>query len=76
MARSLQRLMNFAGQPERMSHMVAEELKHIGLLQIPGNAGCIARTCAASAIGLHHVGVLSLSKHSSISLVYFEGIPR
>ncbi|ESQ43712.1 hypothetical protein EUTSA_v10006150mg [Eutrema salsugineum] len=26
--------------------------------QIPGNTGCIARTCAASAIGLHLVGPL------------------
>ncbi|MBA0796479.1 hypothetical protein Gohar_007245 [Gossypium harknessii] len=26
--------------------------------QIPGNAGCIARTCAASAVGLHLVGPL------------------
>ncbi|CAN6453672.1 unnamed protein product [Victoria cruziana] len=25
--------------------------------QIPGNTGCIARTCAASAVGLHLVGV-------------------
>ncbi|KAL6180418.1 hypothetical protein ACLB2K_047081 [Fragaria x ananassa] len=24
--------------------------------QIPGNTGCIARTCAASAVGLHLVG--------------------
>lgn len=26
--------------------------------QIPGNTGCIARTCAASAVGLHLVGPL------------------
>ncbi|XWS35490.1 hypothetical protein CRYUN_Cryun20dG0001800 [Craigia yunnanensis] len=26
--------------------------------QIPGNAGCIARTCAASSVGLHLVGPL------------------
>lgn len=33
------------------------------LWQIPGNTGCIARTCAASAVGLHLVGV-----HIAISL--------
>ncbi|KAJ6896038.1 hypothetical protein NC651_022309 [Populus alba x Populus x berolinensis] len=26
--------------------------------QIPGNTGCIARTCAATAVGLHLVGPL------------------
>lgn len=26
--------------------------------QIPGNTGCIARTCAATSVGLHLVGVL------------------
>ncbi|THG00849.1 hypothetical protein TEA_006901 [Camellia sinensis var. sinensis] len=29
----------------------------ISSLLIPGNTGCIARTCAASAVGLHLVGV-------------------
>ncbi|KAF3775031.1 hypothetical protein EJ110_NYTH51502 [Nymphaea thermarum] len=28
--------------------------------QIPGNTGCIARTCAASAVGLHLVGVAGM----------------
>lgn len=30
------------------------------LLQIPGNTGCIARTCAATCVGLHLVEVSSL----------------
>lgn len=35
--------------------------------QIPGNTGCIARTCAASAVGLHLVGVDT--NHSIIYLL-------
>ncbi|XP_030547446.1 putative tRNA (cytidine(34)-2'-O)-methyltransferase [Rhodamnia argentea] len=33
--------------------------------QIPGNTGCIARTCAASAIGLHLVGPLGFQVDDS-----------
>ena len=29
-------------------------------LQIPGNTGCIARTCAATCVGLHLVEVMLL----------------
>jgi hypothetical protein len=29
----------------------------VSALQIPGNTGSIARTCAASVVGLHLVGV-------------------
>lgn len=32
----------------------------LDLLQIPGNTGCIARTCAATCVGLHLVEVSSL----------------
>lgn len=37
--------------------------------QIPGNTGCIARTCAASAVGLHLVGV------SITVLIQFVNLP-
>ena len=37
--------------------------------QIPGNTGCIARTCAASAVGLHLVGVDTASLSSIIIFV-------
>ncbi|WOL13972.1 hypothetical protein Cni_G22752 [Canna indica] len=33
--------------------------------QIPGNTGCIARTCAASAVGLHLVGPLGYTIEDS-----------
>ncbi|KAI6675835.1 hypothetical protein NL676_036631 [Syzygium grande] len=33
--------------------------------QIPGNTGCIARTCAASAVGLHLVGPLGFQVDDS-----------
>ncbi|XP_047320818.1 putative tRNA (cytidine(34)-2'-O)-methyltransferase [Impatiens glandulifera] len=33
--------------------------------QIPGNTGCIARTCAASAVGLHLVGPLGFQVDST-----------
>ncbi|KAJ8470238.1 hypothetical protein OPV22_024581 [Ensete ventricosum] len=33
--------------------------------QIPGNTGCIARTCAASAVGLHLVGPLGYTIENS-----------
>jgi tRNA (cytidine/uridine-2'-O-)-methyltransferase len=37
--------------------------------QIPGNTGSIARTCAASAVGLHLVGVRLVS---GLSVVLFS----
>ncbi|XP_042957338.1 uncharacterized protein LOC122292859 isoform X2 [Carya illinoinensis] len=51
--------------PRGVGNVVTEEVPRRKLLQvvlvspqIPGNTGCIARTCAASAVGLHLVGPL------------------
>ncbi|XP_035540983.1 putative tRNA (cytidine(34)-2'-O)-methyltransferase isoform X2 [Juglans regia] len=51
--------------PRGVGKAVTEEVSRRKLLQvvlvspqIPGNTGCIARTCAASAVGLHLVGPL------------------
>ncbi|XP_059463603.1 uncharacterized protein LOC132192319 [Corylus avellana] len=51
--------------PRGAGEALSEEVSRRKLLQvvlvspqIPGNTGCIARTCAASAVGLHLVGPL------------------
>ncbi|OWM78359.1 hypothetical protein CDL15_Pgr016083 [Punica granatum] len=46
--------------------------------QIPGNTGCIARTCAASAVGLHLVGegekrLLAFTKRGTQEFSYRKG---
>ncbi|XP_052192749.1 uncharacterized protein LOC127801551, partial [Diospyros lotus] len=48
------------GVGEAVSGASPEKLLQVVLVspQIPGNTGCIARTCAASAVGLHLVGPL------------------
>lgn len=45
---------------EAVSQVSTRKLLQVVLVspQIPGNTGCIARTCAASAVGLHLVGPL------------------
>lgn len=45
---------------EAVSQVSIRKLLQVVLVspQIPGNTGCIARTCAASAVGLHLVGPL------------------
>uniref|UniRef100_A0A2N9IKU6 tRNA/rRNA methyltransferase SpoU type domain-containing protein n=1 Tax=Fagus sylvatica TaxID=28930 RepID=A0A2N9IKU6_FAGSY len=45
---------------EAVSEVSRRKLLQVVLVspQIPGNTGCIARTCAASAVGLHLVGPL------------------
>ncbi|KAJ4842522.1 hypothetical protein Tsubulata_003861 [Turnera subulata] len=47
------------GVGEGVSELSRNKLLQVVLVspQIPGNTGCIARTCAASAVGLHLVGV-------------------
>jgi tRNA (cytidine/uridine-2'-O-)-methyltransferase len=47
------------GAGEGVKEDARSKLLHVVLVspQIPGNTGCIARTCAASAVGLHLVGV-------------------
>ncbi|XP_062093614.1 uncharacterized protein LOC133799628 isoform X2 [Humulus lupulus] len=49
--------------PHGAGDSLTSEVSHHNILQvvlvspqIPGNTGCIARTCAASAVGLHLVG--------------------
>ncbi|KAL5549780.1 hypothetical protein UlMin_005011 [Ulmus minor] len=51
--------------PHGAGEALSSEVSHNNILQvvlvspqIPGNTGCIARTCAASAVGLHLVGPL------------------
>ncbi|GAU12685.1 hypothetical protein TSUD_121770 [Trifolium subterraneum] len=44
--------------PQGVGQGVVNKPSHSNILQIPGNTGCIARTCAASAVGLHLVGPL------------------
>ncbi|KAF4366398.1 hypothetical protein F8388_018846 [Cannabis sativa] len=51
--------------PHGVEDNLTSEVSHYNILQvvlvspqIPGNTGCIARTCAASAVGLHLVGPL------------------
>ncbi|KAL0006764.1 hypothetical protein SO802_008266 [Lithocarpus litseifolius] len=48
------------GVGEAVSQVSTRKLLQVVLVspQIPGNTGCIARTCAASAVGLHLVGPL------------------
>ncbi|KDP43446.1 hypothetical protein JCGZ_16733 [Jatropha curcas] len=48
------------GIGEAVSEVSRNKLLQVVLVspQIPGNTGCIARTCAASAVGLHLVGPL------------------
>jgi tRNA (cytidine/uridine-2'-O-)-methyltransferase len=48
------------GAGEGVKEDARSKLLHVVLVspQIPGNTGCIARTCAASAVGLHLVGPL------------------
>ncbi|XP_021659668.2 uncharacterized protein LOC110649417 [Hevea brasiliensis] len=49
-----------SGVGEAVSEVPRNKLLQVVLVspQIPGNTGCIARTCAASAVGLHLVGPL------------------
>ncbi|KAK9910015.1 hypothetical protein M0R45_033992 [Rubus argutus] len=56
------------GKQRCLAHGVGDAVKEVSQTkilqvvlvspQIPGNTGCIARTCAASAVGLHLVGPL------------------
>ncbi|CAI0428055.1 unnamed protein product, partial [Linum tenue] len=48
------------GAGEAVSEVSSKKLLQVVLVspQIPGNTGCIARTCAASGVGLHLVGPL------------------
>ncbi|KAJ7982184.1 tRNA/rRNA methyltransferase family protein [Quillaja saponaria] len=48
------------GVGKALSEVSALKILQVVLVspQIPGNTGCIARTCAASAVGLHLVGPL------------------
>ncbi|GKU88670.1 hypothetical protein SLEP1_g2907 [Rubroshorea leprosula] len=60
---SLSENVNGSALPPGVGEAVAESSKkilHVVLVspQIPGNTGSIARTCAASAVGLHLVGPL------------------
>ncbi|CAH2051085.1 unnamed protein product [Thlaspi arvense] len=49
---------NGSGLPNGVGQAVGAVSQNKLLQVIPGNTGCIARTCAASAVGLHLVGPL------------------
>ncbi|EEF49173.1 23S rRNA methyltransferase, putative [Ricinus communis] len=55
------------GVGEAVSGVSRNKLLQVVLVspQIPGNTGCIARTCAASAVGLHLVGPLGFQVDST-----------
>ncbi|CAK9154891.1 unnamed protein product [Ilex paraguariensis] len=60
-------LRNGVGDGEAVSEVFANKLLQVVLVspQIPGNTGCIARTCAASAVGLHLVEPLGFQVHDT-----------
>ncbi|KAM1124216.1 hypothetical protein ACFX2B_039165 [Malus domestica] len=53
-------LANGVGEAVKEEQVSQRKILQVVLVspQIPGNTGCIARTCAASAVGLHLVGPL------------------
>ncbi|XP_050209003.1 uncharacterized protein LOC126659710 [Mercurialis annua] len=55
------------GAGEAVSQVSKNKLLQVVLVspQIPGNTGCIARTCAATAVGLHLVGPLGFQVDST-----------
>ncbi|XP_010523677.1 PREDICTED: uncharacterized protein LOC104801981 isoform X2 [Tarenaya hassleriana] len=55
------------GTGEGVREVARNKLLQVVLVspQIPGNTGCIARTCAASAVGLHLVGPLGFKVDDS-----------